>query len=544
MRALITFGLAAALAAAGLIGCGGSDRREAGTATVLMLTAPDYLDPQLAYGTQSGEAEWIAYTPLLTYRHGDAPDGTELIPGLAESLPQISPNGRIYTLKLRSGLFYSDGQAVKASDFSYTIERAIKLGWGGRGFFTSNITGAREYERGQASSISGISTDDSSGKITIRLIRPYSAFANVLAFPAAGLVPSGTPMRNLSNHPPAGVGAYRITGVVPNRSFNLVRNQRFAALKIPRIPTGNLARIVVRIEPNPRSAVEQVLSNRADNVDPATTLPLALLSRFQSAAPARFKAEPIPSTLSFFMNTTVPPFNSELARRAVVTALNRRALARAAGGLLSPDCYLLPDGIPGHPGGSCPYGEASGYGNLEAGRQLVQASGTAGQTITVWGEKGEPEQAYVRYYARLLGRLGYRVGTNLIPSSTYFRTVGAPAASPQTGFASWFNDFPNPIDFYRVMDADSVRATPGANLGRVQDPFIQQQLEKLNLVPAQELPAASSGWRALDEYVATKAYAAVFGSQEVPILMSDRIDLDSAVTHPLFLSDWSSWSLR
>jgi hypothetical protein len=70
----------------------------------------------------------------------------------------------------------------------------------------------------------------------IHLTSPYGAFANVLAFPSAGLVPSGTPMRNLSNDPPPGVGPYQITDVAPNRHFSLVKNTRFAALKIPGIP--------------------------------------------------------------------------------------------------------------------------------------------------------------------------------------------------------------------------------------------------------------------------------------------------------------------
>ena len=34
-----------------------------------MGTAPDYLDPQRGYTTQAAEADWISYTPLLTYKH-------------------------------------------------------------------------------------------------------------------------------------------------------------------------------------------------------------------------------------------------------------------------------------------------------------------------------------------------------------------------------------------------------------------------------------------------------------------------------------------
>src|SRR5207342_1969162 len=151
LGALVALCVAAALTLVGVSGCGGAERPEAGTATVLMLTAPDYLDPQLAYGTESGEADWITYTPLLTYKHANAPDGADLIPGLAESLPQVSPNGRIYTLRLRPRLVYSNGRPVMASDFTYAVERAIRLGWGGSAFLTKFIVGAKPYANGDAS---------------------------------------------------------------------------------------------------------------------------------------------------------------------------------------------------------------------------------------------------------------------------------------------------------------------------------------------------------------------------------------------------------
>src|SRR5689334_20901790 len=90
---------AAALALT-VAGCGGggddgstgssgssSGGSEGGTATVLMGTAPDYLDPQLGYTTQSAEPGWITYTPLVTYRHENGTAGGELIPGLATALP-------------------------------------------------------------------------------------------------------------------------------------------------------------------------------------------------------------------------------------------------------------------------------------------------------------------------------------------------------------------------------------------------------------------------------------------------------------------------
>ena len=77
---------------------------------------------------------WLVYTPLLTYRHAEGERGSELIPGLAERLPEISADGMTYRLRLREGLKYSDGTAVKASDFEHTVKRLLALGSAATGF--------------------------------------------------------------------------------------------------------------------------------------------------------------------------------------------------------------------------------------------------------------------------------------------------------------------------------------------------------------------------------------------------------------------------
>jgi peptide/nickel transport system substrate-binding protein len=527
-----------------LSGCGSNQKVVGGSARVTMATPPDYLDPQLAYTTEAAEADWIAYTPLLTYRHKSGADGTELIPGLAQRLPRISPDGRNYRLVLRKGLVYSNSRPVTASDFEYTIERAIRLGWPGKRFLTDNVVGAAAFERGEAEDVAGITTDDASGQIGIKLIRPWGAFENVLALPATGLVPSGTAMQDLSAKPPPGVGAYRITDVVPGRRWTMVRNDRFDALELPDIPSGSLERIAVKVVHSRAAAANQVLAGHADGYDPGAPLPAGIQTRVRPLGSKRFDMVGVPSTLYFFLNTVQPPFNSELARRAVITALNRPYMAKLSKGALAPDCYLVPDGIVGHPTASCPYGDADDPGDLKAARQLVQESGSAGLSAVVWVEDGSPERAYARYYTKLLDRLGFDARTEVAATAQDFGRIGKTRMDPQTGFASWFNDFPNPIDFYSVLDSRLTGPPPSPNAGHVDDLFIQQQLEKLSLVAAQDLGSAAGEWRDLDEYAAKKAYLAVVGTQQVPKMISARIDPSSAVIHPLFLSDWSSWSLQ
>ncbi len=169
-----------------------SSGKNGGTVTLLMGTAPQSLDPGMDYTTQGAEDTWITYLGLLTYNHANGLAGGQVIPGLATSLPTISNGGKTYTLTLRKGLVFSNGKPVTASDFTYTVERAIKIPWGGSGLFiTPNIVGATAFANGKAKTISGISANDATGKIVIKLTSAYGPFANILAFPSLGLVPRG-----------------------------------------------------------------------------------------------------------------------------------------------------------------------------------------------------------------------------------------------------------------------------------------------------------------------------------------------------------------
>ncbi len=60
----------------------------------------------------------------------------------------------------------------------------------------------------------------------IHLIEAYGPFDNVLAFPSLGIVdPKGTSISKAQpTDPPAGVGPYKVTNIVPNASYDVVLN--------------------------------------------------------------------------------------------------------------------------------------------------------------------------------------------------------------------------------------------------------------------------------------------------------------------------------
>src|SRR5687767_9602791 len=128
---VLALGLAAIAGLGG--GCGTEPDEE--TAIIVSQTSePHTLDPALSDELSGWEPLWLVYTPLLTYRHAEGEEGTELIPGLASDFPEISEDGLTYRLALREGLEYSDGTPVVASDFEHTVKRVLALDSAGSSF--------------------------------------------------------------------------------------------------------------------------------------------------------------------------------------------------------------------------------------------------------------------------------------------------------------------------------------------------------------------------------------------------------------------------
>src|SRR5438876_1129626 len=525
----------------------GKSTKVGGTVTVLFGTAPDSLDPGMAYTTQALEPDQTAYIPMTTYAHVAGVEGGKLIPGLATALPTASADGKTYTMTMRPGLVFSNGKPVKASNFTYGIERALKIPWGGSSFITANVVGSEAYAKGSAKTISGITADDSTGQITIKLLAPYGAFDNVLAFPSFAPVPEGTPFKNEPTNPPPGVGPYKITNIVPNVSYQVVRNPYWAKEAIPGIPSGSLNTINAKISSNTTANALAVLGNSADVFDFADTIPPSILAQVPSKASGRYEKVVKNSTYYFFMNTKTKPFSSELARRAVILGLDRNAIARLGSGFFTPACYLLPPGIIGHPSGPCPYGDPT-KPELAKAQALVKEPGMAGTPVTVWREMRSPRRQSVDHYTSFLNQIGFKATEKIIADATYFPTIGNLKLNPQTGFADWNEDFPNPIDFYGILIAgDAILPTNNQNFSQVNDPVINAKVNTLGSlykVPSSDLKSVESQWQALDEYTAKKAYAGVFGYASFPKLASNRLDYGAAVLHGVFGWDWLTFKLK
>lgn len=518
-----------------------------GPITVAMGTPPDTVDPSLSYSTQGWEMDFVVYTPLLEYPGEAGEAGTELIPGLAKSLPQVSADGKTYKLQLRPGLKYSDGTAVKAGDFKHAIERSIKLHFGGSAQYTDNIAGADAYSQGKADSISGIETDDASGDITIHLVKENGAFENILAEYATAPIPSSTPMKPLPNTPPPGVGPYKFGKIVSNESYELVREPNFAKYNIDGVPTGYADTIEFSIQENPNTAVQSVLENTVDLYDPGSALPNGVVPQLQSEAQDRFELVSVPAANFYWLNTRIAPFDKLAVRQAVNIAMDRTALVRLSGGQAEPSCTVVPPQIPGSPEPPC---EVAGVKidpdtpptdeMVEKAKQMIQDAGVAGSTVTVWTADENPKLAYGEYLTSLLSELGFKTEMKSFQEEAYWSTVENEKTKAQIGVGSWFEDYPNPADFFVYLRKSSIYPEGNQNLSNVADPKLEKQADELGAVPASELSKSAEGWAELDSYVVDQSYIAPIAVGTVPKFTAEQVDFDAFQISPVYFAVYST----
>ncbi|MGN6587858.1 MAG: ABC transporter substrate-binding protein [Solirubrobacterales bacterium] len=532
--------LATVAVAVGLSACGGSgEGKEGGVLRATFGSFPDYLDPALSHSEEGWTAIYDTYIPLLTYRHAAGKAGSEAIPGLARSLPQISDGGKTYALRLRKGLRYSNGDPVKASDFTRAVERVFLLNSSGSPFYT-DIVGAEDFAKTKHGGIPGIVTDDRSGEITIHLEHPRGTFTQELALPFVAPVPPGTPDEDLSADPPPATGPYEIASSKPGRGWSYARNPFWAkadAKAMPQLPSGHVDRIEVTVLRNPSTQVNDVETGRSDwmeNPPPADSY-AQVKDKYEGT---QFRVEPTESTYFFWMNTTRPPFDDVRIRQAVDYALDPRALERIYAGQLVGTQQILPPGMPG-------YEHYVLYPHsLAKAKKLVAEADPADRAITVWTDNERQQEEAGTYYASVLEELGFEVKLKVLNADNYYSVVGN-ASTPDldTGWASWFQDYPHPNDFFQPMlSEESIFPTNTSNLPRIAVPKLSAKIAELAEQPLDAQIEAE--YAALDKEFMRLAPWAPYGTSTVPTFVSSAIDLDQVIYNPTFNQDLTSFRFK
>lgn len=534
-------GIGIVLACAALAGCGSSssESSQGGTLTGTYTAFPESLDPGLSFTLEGATALQNVYIPLLTYAHADGKAGTKLIPGLAKELPKIDQGGKRYTLFLRPGLKYSDGTPVKASDFRFVVERLFRINSVGSSFFTG-IVGAEQFAKTKKGGISGIETDDRSGKIVISLTQPSGTFSYILGLTYGALLPPSTPDEDFTAHPAPATGPYVITAVKPGRSWEYERNPVWATANgeaMPELPEGHVDKIKFKVQTNPDAQVNEVEQGKVDWMknQPPPDRYQDLKRKYEGT---QFREVPTISVYYFWLNTQKAPFDDVRVRQAVNYALDPAALERIYAGTIKRTQQILPSQMPG-------YEKFELYPhNLAKAKELIAEAKPSDRQVTLWTLNLAPNNEAGEYFEGVLKQLGFDVKLKEVSAATYF-TVISNTNTPEldAGWSNWLLDYPHPNDYFQPqLSGESIIPTGNTNWAMFDQPAINAKIKRLareQLGPKQE-----SEYAALDREVMEQAPWAPFGSLTLGTFVSDRVNLENVIVSPIYGQDLTSFELK
>lgn len=547
-RAITVLGIAA-LTASSVTSCGGpkggsgdtgGTASQGGEMNATVTSFPDYVDPQLSYTVEGWEVLWNTYIPLLTYRHQNGQAGTEVVPGLAKGMPEISTDGKTYKLTLRPNMKYSDGTPIKATDFTYAIKRLFKANSGGSVFY-EDIVGAKDFAEDKADAISGIVADDATGDIAITLDKPNGTFTNVLGLTFAAPVAPSTPLdKEATNNPPPSSGPFMITKVDAPNSLTMERNPQFKTVQdagATEVVDAQVDKIIVTQNKNNSAQVTGVEQNQIDYMQSPPDADR--LSEVKAKFSDRFRLENSINTYYFWMNNKTAPFNDVRVRQAINYAIDPEALNRVFGGRLHPSQQILPPGMPG-------YDEFTLFPgpDMDKAKQLLAEANPTDKNITVWTDDEPDRKRIGEYYHDLLNELGFNAQLKVISGDVYFTTIGNTSTPDlDTGFADWFQDFPHPDDFFRpLLNGENILPTNNNNFSQVSIAANDTKMDELRT--GQLTDEARKQYAELDRSYMEQAVWAPYGNEQFSTFVSDRIDFDKVYYHLLFAHDYTSFALK
>ncbi|MDT4940179.1 MAG: hypothetical protein QOJ34_268 [Pseudonocardiales bacterium] len=451
---------------------------------VLRLTLPDDL-PTLDPAVLALFEPKIAYAMcanLVTYPDKPAPEGSLIVPEVAQAVPAPTDGGRTYTFRIRSGFRFSppSNEPVTAQTFKSTIERVLspRLHSEHADQFR-NVVGYDAYTAGRATDLRGLVVDGDT--LTIRLKRPDGALLAHLAGGAACAVPSRTPVVSggLNSIPMA--GPYYVASYTPRQQLVLRRNPNYHGER-PHRPR----QIVITIGIDSSRALSDIKAGRADYaLDglPGDAQP-DLLAHYGAGSPAakaghqQYFITPANGMRWLQMNTSRPLFSDVHLRRAVNFAIDRTALVAQGRQFAETNPFnagepiddYMPPSVAGAP--DLHLYPISGP-DLQRAKQLA---GPIHATAVMYTPNMPPWLQEAEIVRADLKPLGIDVQVKQFPLQTFFARIGRRDEPFDLAVSGWGNGSTDPADILDLFDGASIHASDNLNFSYLDNPEFNRKL--------------------------------------------------------------------
>jgi oligopeptide transport system substrate-binding protein len=313
--------------------------KRGGTLRISYKTDVSTLDPAVCYDQQCFEAVPLVFQGLYDYdRTG------KIIPSIAAGMPKISADGRTYTIRLRSGVRFSNGRAVTADDFVYSVQRLLspKTATPVISFWT-NLKGADAYFKGKSKKLPGVQKVDAH-TVRLTLVQPQKVFINILAMTGSFFVPREVASKEgkAFGHKPVGTGPFMVKEWVPGQRIVFTRNPYYWKKGKPYLDS-----VVYEFGLEPNVALLKLQKGQldllGDGVPPADYPRLAADPKWSKV----INKGKVFGLIYLSMNTLHSPLSDLRVRQAIAYAVDREKILKltAGRGILA-DHFYVP-GIPG-----------------------------------------------------------------------------------------------------------------------------------------------------------------------------------------------------
>jgi oligopeptide transport system substrate-binding protein len=309
---------------------------------------PATLDPHLATLADEFFIIRALSEGLLT----PAPGGGAPLPAVAESW-QVAPDGRTYTFQLRADARWSNGDPVTASDFVFSIRRALSPALAApKATLFFPLKNARAIQAGREKDYSAVGARAlADRRLELTLEEPTADF---LAMVASGpWIPvhratiekfgrmdqrdtAWTRPGNFVGNGPFTLSTWRL-----NQDISVEHNAKYHdAVRV------HLSGI--RFVAFDNSDTEE-RAFRAGQVDVTMAVPFSKLASYRAAQPPVLHNVPLHETRYLALNTTRPPLDDRRVRRALALAVNRAVLVeKVMQGGQQPALGFIPPGLGGY----------------------------------------------------------------------------------------------------------------------------------------------------------------------------------------------------
>jgi oligopeptide transport system substrate-binding protein len=473
-------------------------------------------DPARAADVASAQAVSRVYEGLLQYAYLDRPYRVE--PLLAEALPEVSPDGLIYTFQIRRGIHFQDdpcftasggrGRELAAEDFIYSIKRLAdrKTASSGYWVFRDRIVGLDEFRAASdgaeatdyARPVEGLCAPNPS-TLQFRLTRPYPQLAWVLTMPYAMVVPREAVEfygRELDRHP-VGTGPFILESYRPNHHVEFVRNPQWARTgRVERHPASAapiplVDRVLLYVIGDPATAWLMFLDGRLeisgvsrDNWN-AVFGPGGELAPELNARGVRSVSAPTLDLYYIGFNMDDPVVGSNrLLRQALTCAFNTDEWTRFYNGrVIRPNGPIPP--VEGAPGGPGPFPF-----DLERARRLLAEAGypdgidpRTGRRLVLTLDLGQADNPEMRQSTDLFIQFMDRLGVVVEPRYNNWPTFLGRVERRQVQLfrLSWIADYPDAENFLQLFY--SPNASPGSNRSNYSNPEYDRLYEAARRLP-------------------------------------------------------------